>query len=104
MSRCSYKTDGTYLCDMVETFVESGPCSQMKTGCTKGQYVDTTNFCLCTDSSKPNNFYNKLIKGPTALSLNNEDLRTQLISLVPNDKSITSNNMNSKLPMIMEAL
>lgn len=103
MSRCSYKTDGTYLCDMVETFVSSGPCTGIKTNCNKGQYVDTANFCLCTDSSKPN-FYNKSNIGSKNLTLNNEELRTKLSSLVPYDNSITSNNMNPRLPMNMEAL
>ena len=105
MSRCSYKADGTYLCNMVENFnnvkvgnvrsggVQSGPCPGIKSNCTRGQFVDATGFCLCTDAtSSQGNFYDKLKPTPAAVTLNNEGLRLKVLSLLENNTPVLNNN------------
>ncbi len=55
MSRCSYKTDGTYLCDMVETFAVRNPCTNIKKNCKNvdGQFIENKKFCWCRYTPKP---------------------------------------------------
>lgn len=105
MSRCSYKADGTYLCDMVEKFnnlrtrtvrvggVQSGPCPEISSKCTKGQFVESAGFCLCTDTtSGQGNFYDKLNPTPAAVTLNNDGLKLKLLSLLENKTPVQKNN------------